>query len=149
MPDFGPTGGPGGSAFEDEAPPGMEIGALIIRSGGPRNVVIAIQVLYRNSSTGQLLLGDQHGGGGGDQTIIALNGGEFVAEISGRSGQFLDSLTVETSQGRRFGRFGGLGGSSDYEFPDPLVGGPQEIFGFFGSSGTLVDAIGVRTRPRP
>lgn len=147
MPDFGPTGGPGGSTFEDEAPEGMEIGVLIIRSGGPRNVVIAIQVLYRNATTGQLTLGDRHGGVGGEQTIIALNAGESLTEISGRSGQFLDSITFQTSQGRRFGRFGGLGGGTDYEFPD--TGGPQEIFGFFGRSGTLVDAIGVRTRPLP
>jgi hypothetical protein len=125
----------------------MEIGALFIRSGGPHKCVIAIQVLYRNATTGQLTLGDQHGGVGGEQTIIALNAGEFVAEISGRSGQFLDSLTIRTSQGRHFGRFGGLGGGADYEFPD--TGGREEILGFFGRSGTLVDALGVHTRPRP
>src|SRR5687768_1995908 len=113
MADFGPTGGPGGFEFDDVAPEGSEIGALFIRSGQPaagptRNVVIAIQVLYRNVTTGQLTLGDLHGGSTappprGEQTIIALNAGEVVSEISGRSGQFLDSLTVTTSQGRRFG----------------------------------------------
>jgi hypothetical protein len=39
MADFGPSGGPGGSPFEEMAPEGQKIGTLIIRSGGPRNVV--------------------------------------------------------------------------------------------------------------
>jgi hypothetical protein len=71
-------------------------------------VVVAVQVLYRSPTTGQLVLGDRHGGDAGDETIIALNAGEFITEISGRSGQFLDSLTIRTNQGRHFGRFGGL-----------------------------------------
>jgi hypothetical protein len=112
MPDFGPTGGPGGSPFEEMAPQGTGIAQLIIRSGGPRNVLIAIQALYVNVTTGQVTLGDRHGGGGGEQDFITLNAGEFFTQISGRTGQFVDSLTVETSLPRRFGRFGGLGGTS-------------------------------------
>jgi Jacalin-like lectin domain len=145
MSDFGPVGGDGGSPFEDVAPAGARIAGLIIRSGGPRNVVVAIQVYYV-SPTGQVTFGDRHGGGAGDEENISLQAGEFFTQISGRYGQFLDSLTVETSGGpngpRRFGRFGGLGGSEDYEFPE--VNG-QEIIGFFGRAGTLVDALGVRT----
>ena len=61
MADHGPAGGAGGNPFDEVAPAGSEIGALIIRSG---RFVDAIQVLWRNASTGQLTLGDQHGGNG-------------------------------------------------------------------------------------
>lgn len=106
MTEFGPTSGQGGDPFDDTAPLEMEIGALIIRND---NFVDAIQVLYRNPTNGQLTLKDQHGGNGGNQTIIVLDAGEFITEISGRYARFVDSLTITTSQGRRFGRFGGLG----------------------------------------
>lgn len=147
MPDFGPTGGPGGTTFDDVAPAGSKIGLLIVRHGGNHRCIIGIQAAYVNIATGGLIFGDLHGADTtGTTDFVALGAGEFVTEISGRSGQFLDSLSITTSTGRHFGRFGGLGGGADYEFPD--TGPSQEIFGFFGRSGTLIDALGVHTRPR-
>jgi hypothetical protein len=144
MPDFGPNGGDGGHPFDEVAPPGFEIAGLFIR-GDPKRFLVSIQALYRHQQTGDLTLGDRHGGPG--ETIpIALRGGEYFTEISGRTGQFVDSLALETNQGGRFGRFGGLGGSTDYENPPTHTG--LEIFGFFGRSGTLIDAIGIHTRQR-
>jgi hypothetical protein len=107
-------------------------------------------VIYVNTTTGEVTFGEQHGGVAGTPVRIGLQAGEFFTQISGRFGQFVDSLTIETSGGpngpQRYpseGRFGGLGGIYDYEFP-PVNG--QEIIGFLGKSGTLIDAIGVRTR---
>jgi hypothetical protein len=45
-------------------------------------LLLLIQALYVNATTGQLTLGDQHGGVGGDQTFITLNAGEFFTQIS-------------------------------------------------------------------
>jgi hypothetical protein len=150
MPDFGPTRADGGSPFEDMAPPGTRIAGLFINHGGSRNIIIGIQLIYVNTTNGGLTFGEQHGGVEGTQARIGLQAGEFFTQISGRFGRFVDSLTIETSGGpngpQRYpseGRFGGLGGTEDYEFPE--VNG-QEIIGFLGKSGTLIDAIGVRTR---
>jgi hypothetical protein len=110
MPDFGPTGGPGGSPCEDVAPAGTRIAGLIINSDGSRNVVIGIQVFYVNTTNGEVTFGDQHGGVAGGRETIPLHAGEFFTQISGRTGQFVNSLTVETSKPRRF-RFGGLDGT--------------------------------------
>ena len=152
MPDFGPAGGTGGFDFDEVAPEGSKIFLLLIRHGQPpvgppRNVIIGIQAFYLNVTTGAALVGDPHGGTtGGFLDSVALGAGEVFTEISGRTEQFVNSMTVTTSLPRVLGRFGGPGGDSDYEFPPS--NGPQEIVGFFGRSGALIDAIGVHTRPR-
>ncbi len=108
--------------------------------------IIGIQAVYLDATNAGLIFGEPHGGTpAGTLDTIALGAGEFITEISGRRSQFLDSLSISTSAGRRFGRFGGSGGNPDYEFPD--AGGPQEVLGFFGRSGALIDALGVHTRP--
>jgi hypothetical protein len=75
---------------------------------------------------------------------LSLN--EFITEISGRSGQYLDSLTIETNLGTRVA-FGGTGGGpvAGYEYP-PEKDGSQEVIAFFGASGQLVDRLGIHTR---
>jgi hypothetical protein len=113
MPNFGPRGGSGGYEFDEVAPPGMEIGGLIIGYGTRRNVLAAFQVIWRNISNGGLQFGEQHGNfevqdGAVKQLRVPLNGGEFIVEIIGRAGQFVDAIDqIETSTGTRFnGPFG-------------------------------------------
>ena len=146
MADYGPTRADGGIPFQDVAPTGSRIGGLVVWHGGKnRNVIVGIQVLYQDVTTGALVLGEQHGGAAGadvKQAIFVLKAGEFITQISGRFGQFVDSLTVETNLGARYGRYGGLGGFEDYEFPPTST---DEIVGFLGKSGTLIDSIGCRT----
>jgi hypothetical protein len=121
----------------------MEIGGISLRSG---LYVDQLQILYRNPSTGQLAFGPTHGGGGGGPSSFALNPGEFITQVSGRAGKYVDAITFLTNEGRSFGPFGG-GGGAPYRFPDQLQ--PNvEVFGFFGRSGLYLDAIGFHTRQR-
>ena len=144
MTDFGPAGGPGGSPFDDAAPAQMEIGELHIRSD---QFINQLQVIYRNPVNGQVTPSPTHGGNGGQLTVITLNPGEFIIEINGRAGKVVDSLLVRTNQGRIFSNLGGNGGENPFRFHLD-IGSGEEIFGFSGRSGLLLDAIGVHTRPR-
>ncbi len=144
MTDFGPAGSLGGTPFNDVAPNQMEIGKLNIRSG---LYIDQLQVIYRNPTNGEIALGPVHGGNGGQLTVITLNAGEFITEINGRTGNFVDSLTLKTNQGRIFSNLGGDGGLNPFRFHLDLGSG-EEIFAFFGRSGQFLDAIGVHTRSR-
>ena len=148
MGDFGPVGGPGGAPFDDLKdlgldPATMRIVGLIIRSG---QFIDSITPIYLDGG-GQLAL-PKHGGDGGLETRFGLRSGEFITEISGRSGEFVDSLTIETNLGARIG-LGGLGGGpvEGYELP-PDTEGTQEVVALFGASGVFIDSIGIHTRQR-
>jgi hypothetical protein len=148
MPDYGPVGGPGGGPFDDLTDLGldastMRIVGLVIRSG---EYIDAIRPIYTDGS-GKLEL-PKHGGEGGGEVSFGMRPGEFITEISGRSGEFVDSLTIETNFGLRVG-FGGPGGGpvEGYELP-PDSAGTQEVVAFFGGSGEYLDRIGIHTRPR-
>jgi hypothetical protein len=149
MADYGPVGGPGGGAFDDLTDLGlnastMRIAGLIIRSG---QFVEGITPIYLDGD-GQLAL-PNHGGDGGLEMRLGLRPNEFITEISGRSGEFLDSLTLETNLGARIG-FGGPGGGpvEGYELP-PDTDGQQEVVAFFGGSGQFIDRLGIHTRAHP
>ena len=150
MANYGPFGGEGGYEFDDATIANMdqlEIGEITIRSG---RFIESIEILYRNPHTGELVQSDHHGGPGGtEDPHIILSPGEYIVEIRGRTGQFVDSLTLQTNQGRTFGRFGGLGGSADYDAPSQQeMNAGNEVFAFFGRSGEYLDAVGIHTRPR-
>jgi hypothetical protein len=149
MPDHGPVGGGGGSDFDDSTIGDMdqlEIIQIRVRAENSR-FVNSIEVLYRNRLTGEHVQGDHHGGQGGtEHPPVTLEAGEFITEIEGGAGQFVDSLTFRTNL-RFVGRFGGEGGHP-YHLPESPIVSDTEVFAFFGRSGTLIDAIGIKTRPR-
>ena len=146
MADYGPAGGNGGDEFDDkDLAPGSEIRMVFVWYG---DYIDAIQVLYEDPTTRMLQLSDRHGGTGGSKlAMITLKPDEFITEISGRTGGLVDSLTLDTTL-FRYGRYGGLGGENDYEFPDPEPEQPEEVFAFFGRSGSRLDAVGIHTRSR-
>src|SRR5215510_14507879 len=109
MADYGPVGGQGGGAFDDAADLGLNVATmrilgLIIRHG---SLIDQVTPIYLDGD-GNLGI-PQHGGDGGGEDRIGMAPGEYITEISGRSGRFVDSLTIETNRGRRLG-FGGSGG---------------------------------------
>jgi hypothetical protein len=147
--DYGPVGGPGGAGFDDLADLGldastMRIVGLVIHS---QKFIDSVSPIYLDSQGGLGL--PKHGGDGGKEVRWGLRPGEFITQIEGRGGEFVDSLIVETNLGERRG-FGGLGGVpvEGYEFP-PDTDGQQEVVAFFGASGEFIDRIGIHTRPRP
>src|SRR5882757_8414857 len=149
MTEYGPAGGDGGYPFDEAAPAGMEVGALIVTYGTSRSVVAGIQAIYR-SPTGALHWGDMHGSLAANtkQFPIALDEGEFIVEISGSYGQFLDQLQVTTSMGKTWGPFPDHVASNLYEYPPTQQQPQEEVFGFHGRASQLVDSLGIHTRPR-
>ena len=145
MADYGPVGGNGGYRFDDEAlAQGLEIRNVLVWFG---DYIDAIQVQYENPMTRELTWSPRHGGTGASKlAIITLKPDEFITKISGKTGGLVDSLTLDTTL-FRYGRYGGLGGENDYEFPGPEPQ-PEEVFAFHGRSNVYLDAVGIHTRPR-
>jgi hypothetical protein len=73
---------------------------------------------------------------------IQFAAGEYITEISGGSGLYLDRLALMTNQGRQFGPYGGPGGK-----PFRQVADNGRFLGLFGRSGAWIDRIGLVTSP--
>ncbi len=105
-----------------------------MRSG---SLVDAIQCTWELTN-GTTVTGAVHRGSGGSPTTFNLNEGEYINRIEVRSGSLIDSLTFYTSWGNRYGPYGGTAGSQQ----TPIVAAAP-INGFFGRSGSLLDAFGA------
>ncbi|MBA2672338.1 jacalin-like lectin [Ramlibacter sp.] len=102
--DAGPWGGDTrlGSAFQDAPAASARITGIRMRYG---EVVDCLEVFYDGKS------GGQHGNpDGGTPHEIALAADEYVVEVSGRCGDFIDSLVFTTSKGQAVGGGGTSGG---------------------------------------
>lgn len=128
-------GGSGGGTFVDKPPGSAQVIGLYISYGG---LVDSLKIVYDTADL------PKHGGMGPNETTIIFEPGEYITAIYGSSGAYLDSLTIETSLGRRFGPFGGPGGSA---FEERAPAG-YEIVGFLGRAGVYIDAIGIVIRER-
>jgi hypothetical protein len=139
-------GGDGGGPFDD-VPPGaaaqpVGIRRIAVRSG---TYVDQIATTYELSDGSQPTFA--HGGNGGGSNAFDLLPNEIVIGIQGRSGALVDQISILTAviYGggdppflQTHGPFGGGGGA-----PFQIWG---EIAGFYGRSGSLVDALGCRLR---
>lgn len=124
-------GGSGGATFLDQ-PPGR-IAGVRIRAG---RYVDSVQFAYRKDN--KTTWGPQHGGNGGKLYEIKFESGERITEIGGRYGKYLDSVYIKTNR-KTYPTRGGDGGSRSFKIQG-------RIKGFWGRSGSLVDALGaVRT----
>lgn len=130
----GPEGGTGGSDFRDAVPPGARVTKINLRCGGR---VDGVQLVLNTGPLGY------HGGTGGILNEIALDPGEYIARLHGRAGERVDQVEVITN--KRSITCGGTGGGRFAFDPPP----DYEIVGFYGRSGTQIDALGVIARPRP
>ena len=136
----GPSCGQGGSAFSDDAvPEGARVVRINIRHG---DYIDAIQTELIGVD-GKMVTMPLHGGNGGTPTDFTLDTGEYITDITGKCGSYLDSLQIHTNK-RTSQVFGGPGGASSYQYS---VNGSSQIIGFFGRSGKYVDGIGIITRP--
>jgi hypothetical protein len=134
------NGGSGGSYFSDDLTQVARLARVIIRAGSE---VDAIQSIWTTTSGGTME-GAAHGGTGGTLYSFDLAPDDYIIRIDGRAGSRVDQLTFTTHLGKKFGPYGGKGGS---EFV--ITAGGHPINGFFGRSGSRLDAIGAFSTASP
>jgi hypothetical protein len=134
------AGGNGGNAFSDRSIP---LGAIIseIRVGAGKNID-SIQAVYVLKD-GRTLEGPVHGGRGGNFNVFRLNPGEYITGLSGRYGEYIDSLSIQTNQ-RVSPVFGGLGGSRNFSISIPQG---NMLVSLAGRSGERLDSISLYYAP--
>lgn len=134
-------GGQGGSSFSDsKLLPEARVQEVLIRSG---ELVDSVQMVYVIPSTGRTVTGQQHGGSGGRLNTWRLDSDEYIIGLSGRYGNYLDSVRIHTNK-RTSPLFGGSGGNREYRIEVPA--GNQAV-GFTGRAGKYLDAIGLLFTP--
>ena len=134
--DFGYSGGGGGIEFKDYViPQNSTVKEVIIRSG---EYVDAIGIVHRTAEGTSYPL-DMHGGGGGVRKEFRLEPNEYITEINGRYGEIVDSIQIHTNR-KVSPKYGGSGGNKEYRYIAPEG---TEVVGFYGRSGTYLDAIGI------
>lgn len=150
---FGPSGGTGGNSGVTDSDVD-QLNLLNPPSSPPSRVervevfggefIDAIQ-FFHESSDGVSKPFVQHGGPGGDEHQLNLAREEHITKISGRYGEFVDFIVMETDKDQKI-EAGGAGGLGQYAYEAP----PDfEIVGFYGRSGEFVDAVGVVLRKIP
>ena len=136
----GPAGGNGGTKFADQQlPKGARIVGVKVRHG---RFIDGIELLYKTTEGKEEGLG-WHGGDGGEEETFLLEEGEYITGIRGKSGLYVDSLTIVTNK-RESKTYGGDGG--DYSFDLQKSG--EEVVGFYGGSGPFLDRIGLFVQNR-
>ncbi|MFH1647014.1 MAG: jacalin-like lectin [Chloroflexota bacterium] len=140
MAEIMPVGGSSGMSRKDPAAGVQKVIAVLIGAG---MLVDYIQMLvYQNGSPRALA---RHGGDGGHMTLFVLANDEYLTGITGRHGEYIDSLTLHTNK-RTSPRFGGHGGEREYSI---FAAEGDQIVGLWSRSDTFVNAIGVVTAPAP
>jgi len=116
------------------------IGEIVVHAG---DYVDSVAVSYLNGGDHPLAI-YKMGGSGGETGTIRLKKGEHVSAVRGSFTGALKHLEIETSA------------QISYSFGFPAGAGFQyiappgyEIIGFWGSSGDLVDRLGVAVRALP
>lgn len=137
---IGTTGGHGGHEFSDYlVPADARIKEVHISAG---IFVDALQVGYVQAGAFQSL--PRIGGAGGRLHVFVLDDDEYITGISGRSGNYVDSVRIHTNK-RVSEAFGGHGGEREFTFVAPAG---SEVAGFFGRADWYVDALGLYIRER-
>ncbi|CAN6331378.1 unnamed protein product [Urochloa humidicola] len=144
---IGPWGGRGGDPRDDIAGAGVaphRLESLVIRAQG---AVDAISFTYAGVD-GVPRKAGPWGGSGGRKYKVKFGVTEVIKEISGTYGPFgghcvVLSLTFVTNVGKH-GPFGEPTHGTPFSVP---VQDGGRVVGFFGSSGSLLDAVGVYVHP--
>ena len=130
-------GGGGGGSFDDVQSLNQQIvgiRALRIRHS---HVLEWIEPTYllENGST---VLGERHGvNNNGEEYYFEFADDEVITEVQGVSGRFMYSLTFITTDGTNITRRYSMHGSTFTSFSVQ-----EQVIGFYGRSGGLIDALG-------
>ncbi len=134
------AGGRGGTAFADkDIPMGAIVSAVRVRGG---DFIDSVQMIY-TLTDGRTFEGPVHGGQGGRSSVFRLDRDEYITGISGRYGEYIDSLVFHTNK-RTSTSFGGRRGSRSFQINVPS--GNQAI-GFVGRAAEYLDALGLTYIP--
>ncbi|XP_022685426.1 salt stress-induced protein [Setaria italica] len=150
---IGPWGGSGGDPRDDIVAAGVaphRLQSVVIRCQG---AVDAISFTYAGVDGAPRMVGPSHNSSSFSfflswwQAGHMFGAGEFVKEISGTYGPFgghtvVRSLTFVTN----IGKHGPFGTPWQTPFSVPVQDGAH-VVGFFGRSGSLLDAVGVYVHP--
>jgi Jacalin-like lectin domain len=153
----GPSGGIGGNAFDDDkdAPGVVDNSFVSVIDVFAGQFVNSIQFFNTTSSNAPAPL-PKHGVDSGPRNRIVLEPNEYIVAISGKAGQYVDSISIRTrtSAGveKSYGPFGGLGGE-EFVYEAPVLPAPADpdivIAGVHGGAGAIIDSLGViLQRPR-
>ncbi len=134
------AGGQGGRPFSDtDIPSGARVLEVHVFAA---DWIDAVEMVYA-SQDGRVLTGPRRGGLGGQSYVFRLDSDEYIVGLSGRYGEYIDSLRIHTNK-RTSPLFGGSGGSRDYRID--VAPGNQAV-GFTGRAGQYLDAIGLIFAP--
>lgn len=128
-------GGTGGHPFVNKVKGAKRISGIEIRSG---RVVDAIKVNWEDKD-GKQMEGEQFGGNGGNLERIFFDPDEFITNLEGHAGWYVDSLTIRTNKGQ-YGPFGYETKSEKFSYSIPTN---KYLIGFFGRAQNAVDGLGV------
>ncbi|MCB6184306.1 hypothetical protein LIN78_12195 [Leeia sp. TBRC 13508] len=127
-------GGNGGVPFLDYSSDAPKILKITLRGG---IYVDSIQIDRKDSSNNPVP-GKRYGGSGGTKEVsLTLEEGERITKITGRAGDYINKLRIETSK-NNFIECGENGGEP---FEIPLNG--KFVTGFWGRSDVYLDKIGI------
>ncbi|MCL4486796.1 MAG: hypothetical protein M1570_01540 [Chloroflexi bacterium] len=142
-----PTAGrsTGGIGYEDSVPDDVRVSEVWLSVG---SVIEGVQIWYLHPD-GMLYTSGPHGSWGGKLYSIVFDPDEYIVALRGKSGMFMDSLSIVTNK-RTFvgpdGRpYGGSGGDTDFSIDAPPN---NEIVGLFGRAGGWLDYTGALARQR-
>jgi hypothetical protein len=83
--------------------------------------------LFWEDERGNVRSSGRVGGGGGRESTFIFEGGEHIKAVSGKTGDYVDSLMIATNLGRTM-RWGGSGGKRSFEV---RAAANEEIHGFY------------------
>ncbi|MFZ6694016.1 jacalin-like lectin [Undibacterium sp. SXout20W] len=124
-----------GTAFSDAVTTGKPLTGVVIRSGWWLDSIQGV------TSAGSLTA---HGGTGGNPASFTVPAGQYLVRIYGISGDSaIAKISFVTNTGQVFGPYGLDQGQSTNTSFDYTVPTGNKIYGFAGSSGQYLNAIGV------
>lgn len=130
----------GGYKYEDTVPDDGRVVELWVRAG---TMVDSLQMWYLRADGTLYSPGKRGLSPGGDLHRLVFDADEYITELNGRGGEFMDALSVVTNK-RTYGPWGGTGGS-EFSIHTPLG---YEICGFFGQYALGLDLTGALARQR-
>jgi len=142
---IGAAGGNGGQPFKD--PNIFTTGNVVSVAVTWGDYVNSLTVYWQDTSTGYTYQNQTDGQGGSyyDNFVVENQPGEYLYMISGRFGDYVDSMVLTTNLGRQSNFYGGGGGSANYILFPP---DGWDIVGFCGRAGDWINQIGIACRLR-